>query len=68
VTGTVRRDDPAVILYIGDPVSDPLSKKIGELPASFFENDLRSTCVPEFRSRRKVDVKITRPFGDEPDL
>jgi hypothetical protein len=68
VRRTVRGDDPAVILDIGDPVPDPLAEKIRQTPACFLENYLRSARVPKFCPRRQVDVEIADRLRDEPDL
>ena len=68
VRGTVGGENAVAILQIGVIVTHLETKKIRKPSARFFEDYLRSTCVPELCARAWVDVDVTGPVSDEADL
>src|SRR5688572_8530908 len=52
---------PAVISYLG-------TEQVRQFPAGLFEYDLGGAGVPEFSSRRQMDVQIAGLFRDHADF
>src|SRR5215203_4142906 len=65
---TICGDYAAVVLHVRDTIADALAEQIGHPSAGLFEDDLRPAGVPEFGSRRKVNVKIADHLGNQTDL
>ena len=68
VHNTVAGEQPVMVLNIRRVVPYRVAENIGQFTAGFFQDDLRTACVPEFGSRRRMDVEVADLFGDQTDL
>jgi len=65
---SVGRENAVAVLKVGTVVPHIKAKEVGESSSSFFENDLRSTCVPEFGTGTGVYIDVAGPVRDKADL